>query len=213
MEYMHAGTTYAINPTIEEIIRECDAAWEQARGLRREFGLGSDSVRVRETIVIAPSDRDGDDESKEESIYITLARDHSDMNKTYPVILAAMSTGSYDKKAVRKFFGYVKNHPWRTEEEFLDVQSVYNTMLFRATHPHANQKSITRTREHVRAALTENEKNTKEQIERAQREAEEINARRAKERFADMIARVPRDSAILLNNEVRPIIVRYDDSQ
>ena len=205
---MHAGTTYAINPTIEEIIRECDAAWDQARELRREFGLG-----VRDTIVIAPNTHEGEDESKEESIYITLSRDHSDMNKTYPVILAAMSAGSYDKKAVKKFFEYVKNHPWHTEEEFLDVQSVYNTMLFRATHPHANQKSIMRTREHVRAALTENEKNTKEQIERAQHEAEEINARRAKERFADMIARVPRDSAILLSHEVRPLVVKYDDSQ
>lgn len=182
---------YTINPTIEEIIRECNATWQEAKQL------------------INAKHRD----SKDEDVYMSLVRAHAELNKTYPAILAAMAAGSYDQGAVRKFFKYVKNHPWKTEEEFLDVQSVYSQILYRITHPHASQKVINQMREQTRTALTENEKKTKEQIEAAQKEAEENNRRHAKERLADLVARVAHDATILTHDEVRPVVVKYDDSQ
>ena len=184
---------YAISPTIEEIIRECNAAWQEAKQL----------INAR-----SKKDDDGSDDT-----YLSLIRSHTELNKTYPAILATMAAGSYDQKAVRKFFKYVQNHPWKTEAEFLDVQSVYSQILYRVTHPRASQTAIKQMRDQTRAALTENEKKTKEQIEAAQKEAEENNKRHAKERLTDLAARVAHDAPILTHDEVRPVVVKYDDSQ
>lgn len=207
MENIRAGTAYEITPTIEEIIRECNAAWEQAKQVRSEFGLSGVEATTDDASIIKQR------QDKEERVYSTLARDHADLNKTYPVILAAMAAGSYSQRAVSKFFKFVHEHPWRTEAEFLDVQSVYHTMLYRATtRGHVDQKKVAQIREQTRTALTENEKKTKEQLEQVQREAEENNRRRAKGRLIDILNRVPRDSAILTRGEVRPIVVSFDDS-
>lgn len=181
---------YAVTPTIDEVVRECDAAWSLARKLR-------------------DSARDG----KDEDVYLELVRAHGDLNKTYPAILAAMSAGSYNTKAVRKFFKYVKNHPWKTEAEFLEIQAIYHTMLFRALHPHTTQTAIKQMREQTQSALEENEKKTKEEVEKAKIEAEENNRRHARERVADLVTRVPSDATILTKDEVRPVIVAFDDSQ
>jgi len=194
---MLADTTYAINPTVEEIVRECDSAWSRARELIAEFNACATK----------------DESAREESIYVTLAREHAELNKTYPVILAAMAAGSYHARAVRKFFKYVQHHLWRTEEEFLEVQTVYNAILYRVTHPRAHGTAVAQIRQRTRKALDENTQKTKEQIASAQRDADEINARRASARVRDILVRAPRDAPILLVGEVRPVRVAFDDSQ
>lgn len=204
---MQAGTTYAITPTLEEIVRECDDAWEYARKKRAQYKL-DDAPSSESESEPAHSEEQN---MREENIYMELAQAHVELNKTYPVILAAMAAGSYSSRAASKFFTYVKNHPWRTEEEFLDVQSAYNPILYRATHPHVNTKAVARVRENVRNALQENQRMTKEQIEAAQRAADINNAARAKQRVADILARIPRDARILTQDERRPIIVTFDD--
>jgi hypothetical protein len=210
MENIKAGTTYTINPTIDEIVRECDGAWERARELRIQYGLIK-GVVATEAVPSAPSTSKLTEETaKEEDVYMELAHEHMELNKTYPVILATMAGGSYDSRAVLKFFKYVKEHPWRSEAEFLDIQSVYGAILYRLKHKHSGQKDTARMRNQVRSALTENERATKEQVERAKQEATENNKRHAKGRLIDMLARVPRDSAILTRAEVRPIIVTFD---
>lgn len=192
---VHVGTAYAITPTIEEVIRECDEAWVFARKLRDE------------------SRDKADLEGTQDAIYMSLVREHTELNKTYPVILAAMAAGSYHQDAVRKFFKYVKDHPWRTQDEFFEIQSAYNLILYRKTHPRASQKVAAKVREQTHDALIENERAMKEQVDRAQREAEETNQRHAKARIADMISRIPHDAAILLQSEVRPLVVIFDDTQ
>ena len=215
MEGLRAGLTYAVAPTVEEIIRECDCAWARAREIRREMGLGVEARAAAtkssaEVCVIGTVDEG----RAEESVYATLAREFAELNKTYPVILAAMAGGSYKTRAVRRFFAHVRDHPWRDEAEFLDTQSAYITILgrklARATH---DTRAIDRARAATRDALAENERATKEQIEHAQAEAARINEARAHSRAVDMRARVAADAAIILRDEVRPTVVAFDDSQ
>lgn len=192
LKHLTPQTGYAITPTVEEIIRECDTMWEEARAM-----------------INAPSSK----AMSENDIYLALVRAHGELNKTYPSIIAAMAAGSYDRKAVRKFFKYVQQHPWKTEQDFLDVQAIYSTILYRVTHPHASQTAIKAMREQTRTALEENEKKTKEEVEAIKKQAEENNKRHAKERTVDLLARVAYDATILTKEEVRPVVVSYDDSQ
>lgn len=217
MENVRAGTTYIVAPTIEEIIRECDEAWVQAKQLRREClarpgGSSRGGTSRGEPLHIHGAPETDDGTRGENIVYETLIRDHQELNKTYPVILASMAAGSYNQRAVIKFFKYVRDHPWHGEKEFLETQTVYSEILYKATHAHANQKAAKNAREQVRNALTENEQKTKEQLEQVQRLAEENNKRHAKERISDMLMRVPRDAAILTRGEIRPIVVSFDDS-
>jgi hypothetical protein len=178
---------YEFLPTIEEVVRECNAAWNEAQVFLKE-GVRNDV-----------------------HIYEQLVDMHSDLNKTYPVILAAMSVGDYSEKAVRKFFKYVQNHPIHNESEYIDVQSAYSAILLRETHKHANTRDITETREHVRQELESNKKKLKEIMDSSTEYAKELNVIRARSRAAELRERLPHDAAIILNGETRPIQVKFDD--
>jgi glycerol-3-phosphate O-acyltransferase len=74
----------------------------------------------------------------------------------------------------------------------------------RATQTHVSPADIADAREATRRAIDENERDIAAMRERAEREAKEINARRAAERAADLIKALARF-------EPRPIVVKMDD--
>lgn len=185
-------------PTIEEVLRECDNAWEYACVLRgRQTDASDDEARA----------------SFEDDVYVELARAHSSMNQTYPVILAAMAAGNYDRRAASKFLHHVQDHPWKSEEEFLDTQSTYSSFLYRAKKHHTDSRMVVAAREQTRAALLETQRELKSRIERLRIEADANNHRRAQERLRDFTLRVASGAVqrILLNGDNFPTIVTFDE--
>jgi hypothetical protein len=185
MENLRVNTAFASAPTIVEIVRECDSAWLSAQRMAHN---GADDA----------------------TIYAQLVNEHENLNKTYPVILASMAAGAYDAHAVTKFFKYVADHPWHDEDEFLDTQTVYSAYLCRASarpgvHPSASDVATVRAQ--MRAALIDNKKRTKEQVEEMQRQADEINKKRAIARAEDLRRALP-----LARNDCS-ITVTFDDTQ
>jgi hypothetical protein len=197
--------SFASAPTIDEVVRECDRAWEYAKNARATRGL---------TRISTMSDESR--EKAERQIYETILDEFRDLCTTYPTIVAAMVTGAYDRRAVRKFFKYVRAHPWKGESEFLDVQSAYSAILMRALakdRHHVGAADIAAVREHTRKELEATETKTRTDIDRATEAAKSVNARRAAARVEDLRASIWRDGSVLIADEVRPVEVSFDDAQ
>jgi len=186
---MSKVSTYAVAPTVVEVLRECDAAWDAARVM-----IASKTMTDTE-------------------IYEKLVESHSELNKTYSVILSMMATGDYSRKAAERFFKYVQQHPWKDDTEHDEVMTVYVAMCLRITQPRISPGEIGRARERTRHALKEQRTNMKKMMQDAQTRADEINARRAQARIADLRGRVPVDAPILVCGEQRGITVAFDPSQ
>lgn len=182
-------STYAVAPTIVEVLRECDAAWDAARKM-----LASKTMTDTE-------------------IYEKLVDAHSELNKTYSVVLSMMANGDYSRKAAERFFKYVQQHPWKNDIEHDETMTIYVAMCLRATQPRISPAEIARARERTRQALKDQRANMKKMMEIAQARADEINARRAQARVMDLRERVPIDAPILVCGENRGISVAFDPSQ
>ena len=189
-------------PTIEEILRECDTAWEYARMLRGQHASLTDETSSQES-------RDNIDDD----IYVELSRAHSSMNQTYPVILAAMAAGHYSRRAAKKFFLYVRDHPWKSEEEFLDTQAVYSSCLYRDTHKHVDSRAVATVRGQTREVLQETQAEMKRRIERLQKIADATNKRRAGARANEFARRLtdPITQQVLLHGRVFPTVISFED--
>lgn len=203
---MDVTETSEFTPTSDEVTRVCDRAWEQVQEMRKARGLTRASTMSDEAR-----------ESIEREIYETLLEDYRELCTTYPTIVAAMVVGSYSRKAVIKFFKYVREHPWKGHDEFMDVQSAYSAILMRQLareqqiHYHINASEIARVRDYTRQELKKARDKMQDDIDRATKLASEINERRAHARVDDLRARVGADAAILMEGEVRPIVVSFDD--
>src|ERR1700744_5814447 len=83
-----------------------------------------------------------------------IHRTHSEFCKAYPMVIRYMcEMNEYDPKAFRKWLMKIKERPWKTEEEYLDAQADYVSMLFRAKKPRAAQHEVNNVRKNIRAAL------------------------------------------------------------
>lgn len=192
---------FAIAPTIDEVVRVCAAAFARAKALRAEKKLDCASTMSESARSAA-----------EREVYSALAEEFRDLCTTYPAVVAAMVAGEYNERAVRKFFKYVRAHPWKTEEDFFEVQSAYTVILHRATAPtpaHASGNTLARLREQTRSALADANRELREQIECAQKAADEINRARARARVDDLRARIAADRDVLARP--RELRVSFDD--
>jgi len=203
---MEVTETSEFTPTSDEVVRVCDRAWAQVQEMRKTRGL---------TRVSTMSDEDR--EHIEREIYEALLDDYRELCTTYPTVVAAMVVGSYSRKAVIKFFKYVRDHPWKGHDEFMDVQSAYSAILMRQlareqrVHYHINSTEVARVRDYTREELKKAHDKMHDDIDRATKAATEINERRARARIDDLRTRVCADAPILIDGEVRPIVVSFDD--
>jgi hypothetical protein len=191
-----ASISYEVAPTIDEILRECNRAWETAQMIRGEYDINDET---RDTV---------DDE-----VYIIMADRFRELNQTYPIIIAVMSTGSYNEKVARKFFKYVREHPWKTDEEFYDIQSVYSAMIYRFTNSrrHVSRAEIDAIREQTRESLNQFGEESRKHMERVKKIAEDNNKKRAQARARDLLNNIATARAIIINAESRPIVVHVDE--
>lgn len=127
-----ATITNAVNVTLEDILAEADNMWKECKVLRSS-----------------------NDYKKIEDIGDVLRRNHKDFCTSYPVVLRYMLLEEYHHKAMRNFLIYVKKCPWKSADEFLDAQTKYVVLLYKATHPHYNETYVSALAAGVKKMLSE----------------------------------------------------------
>lgn len=209
------SVSFELAPTVDEIIRLCDEAWAYARQLRAE---ANDDISAIGVSMVHSEDHsldtlDAETRAKiEDSIYEKMADRFQDLNKAYPIVVVVMASGFYKRSIVRKFFTYVREHPWRNEEEFFTVQSVYSSMVYQEQHKrsHPSGSELGAVRERTRTALMDHRDQMKQYVERIKRTAEYNNRMRAEERKRQLAAQLERARAILVEREKKPIVVQVE---
>ena len=124
--------------TLGEIVTEADTISRKSRSRKLKFGN------------IEAAD----------SLMAELRKEHPEFCKSYPIVLRYMcQMQEYSTRAFRQYLLKIKEHPWKTQEEYLDSQADYVVILYRATHTRWNQTVCENIRKNIRTML-QNEHDT-----------------------------------------------------
>lgn len=120
------------NVSIDFIVNEATQMWRDVRGRKIKFG----------------------DADAAENLMQCMQREHPEFCKSYPIVNRYMcQMQEFDKKTFKHWLMKIKNHPWLTEDGYIDAQVDYVTMLFKARKPRANTTEISNIRTNIRAIL------------------------------------------------------------
>jgi ribosomal protein S20 len=97
---------------------------------------------------------DNNDPNKCNDIIAQIQKDHPEFSKSYPIVVRYMvHFHQYRRRALQKYLKRITVKPWQNEEEYLDSQADYATILFRESTPHHTQVEAKRVWERVRNEL------------------------------------------------------------
>jgi hypothetical protein len=82
-----------------------------------------------------------------------LRAQHKEFCTSYPIVFRYMSAGSFSVKALRLYLSKIAKNPWKSESEYLDSQTDYVVMLYKATTPHWNSNTCNKLWSDTRASL------------------------------------------------------------
>jgi len=172
--------SYEESPTIIEAVRECEKAWQLAK---RYVKNGSADTEI----------------------YTALAAAFPSLSTTYPIILSEMSVGNYSRAVCERFFKYVQNNVWKSEDEHLEILSAYAGMIHREKHPHASSSEIAEVRRTTYEALRDNARKLRELREYAEKETARIDGERAAIRARELRSLLSQSTAA-----PESIVVQFD---
>lgn len=111
-----------------------------------------------------------------QELHKNVTAEYKDLAGTYPAIVAAIVWScKFYPDAAYKYFSYVSANKWKTKEEYLEIQSLYNVFVFRHEHPRASPKEIA---EYRRRSFNEVKKETKIFEETAAKVTQQLNEER-----------------------------------
>lgn len=118
--------------TIDDLVNEANAIWKYARARKLKIG----------------------DSAGAEKLMNDVQAKHPQFCHSYPIVNRYIcEMQQYSAKAFRMWLMKIKEHPWKGENEYLDAQADYITMLLRVAQPRANKTYINNFRAQIRALL------------------------------------------------------------
>ena len=114
-----------------------------------------------------------------ESLHKKIVKDHNDFAQIYAIVVThTIYTGIFFDKALEKYITHLSNHPWKDNDEFIDIQADYLVFVERERVPHCGSSHLARLREDTRKRMHEDNKEfmkmAKETKEIVDKEYEEI---------------------------------------
>ena len=118
-----------------------------------------------------------------EELYSKLFSEHKEFGQAHPIVLKYICfMNLYHPIAFRRYIKYVKYHPWKTEEDFLESQARYVKMLYKCIYPRAPTnyhndiynkvfESLKKEREEFKRQTEEIQTKVKEREERLDKES------------------------------------------
>ncbi len=120
------------NVTIEFVVSEANQMWREMRQTKIKFG----------------------DERGSEALMTQMHRTHPEFCKAYPMVNRYIcQMQEYDSKVFKLWLMKIKEHPWKTEDGYLDAQADYVAMLFRSKKPRSSLTDINSVRKNIKAML------------------------------------------------------------
>jgi hypothetical protein len=121
--------------TIDDLLAEASTIWKKCRARGLVF---SDNKEFLDSTEVLMND---------------MRKEHSEFCKSYPIVLRYMAQmQEYAPKAFKLYLMKIKEHPWKSEDEYLQSQADYVVLLFRAT----SKKRGTRCNQTQLSALRKN---------------------------------------------------------
>lgn len=99
---------------------------------------------------------------------------HREFAQSYPIVLRYIcQMREYDSKALRRWLRKIERNPWKTEEEYLDAQADYVSILYRVKHPRMPVSNAHAIRSNIKAMLVSEHKTFKQYADTFHRQVEE----------------------------------------
>ncbi len=118
--------------TIDELVQEANEIWKYARSKKLTLG----------------------DHEASGKLMSDVQRKHRQFCQAYPIVNRYIcEMQQYSPKAFRLWLMKIKDHPWRSEDEYLEAQTDYIVMLFKVLNPRANRAHVSQLRANISAIL------------------------------------------------------------
>jgi hypothetical protein len=134
-----------------------------------------------------------------DDLHSDLIKNYKDFSSMYPIILRHMV---YEKKfhnsVMKKFLIHVSNHPIKTRDDSLAVQTEYLVYQMRNEHPHLDKKRYNDYRDVVLKELRENDKKLEACIKEATEEMKkdkEMGQQDRRERLREFLLKRIKDAS------------------
>jgi hypothetical protein len=121
-----------------------------------------------------------------ERLHRQMQMEHNAFAQSYPIVLRYMcELGQFHPDALRRYLHHLKFHPWKSTDEYLDSQTHYIVLLYKAMNKQWKSNEVDTLRKNVRAMLGREyshfEKITKETNAEVEGEISRLHSRGVKE--------------------------------
>lgn len=118
--------------TIEEVVKEANKIWKFAKARKLKI----------------------EDTKKTGELLEEVRKKYPSFCQAYPIVSRYICQfQEYSPKVFRLWLMKIKEHPWKSPEEYMDAQADYVTKLFCARKPRANKTEINNVRSNIRTIL------------------------------------------------------------
>lgn len=142
--------------------------------------------------------------------------EHRDFSEAYPLVLRCIACDlGYHPKALRKWIDWVKYHPWKTTDEYLEAQARYVYMLHKELNPRLPNTEYQRVYDETCKCLKNEYKIFRGCVEKAQQDQEKLNKKLMEKNRSEFIEAMSKWGDKLLsglNNIVIKADLRPDDT-
>lgn len=141
--------------TIDEVVSEANSIWKDTKTLYK-------------------SDKFKSLDNRDELILEYFQNRHPEFTKAYPIVLRYMcQLQNYDSRAFTKYLGFIKHNPWKTEEDYLESQVDYLTLLYKYKTPKWKPKDIENLKTNFRRILKREHNDFKKRLDEYNKTHEE----------------------------------------
>jgi hypothetical protein len=117
----HAKVSYEKVVTIDDIVTEANRIWKYVK---------SRHINPKNT-------------AETEKLTAEVQRKHPQFCQSYPLVNRYLcQVQEYSAIALRKWLGAVQARPWKSEDEYLQMQCKYPVILYKILHPNATKTAL-----------------------------------------------------------------------
>jgi len=136
--------------------------------------------------------------------------EHRDFSEAYPLVLRYIAYDlGYHPKALRKWIDWVKYHPWKTTDEYLEAQARYVYMLHRELNPRLPNTEHQRVYDETCKRLKDEYRIFRGCVEKARQDQEKLNKKLMEKNRSEFIEAMSKWGDKLLSG-LNKIMIKAD---
>lgn len=150
---------YEKRVTVDDIVAEATAIWKKCGGVYSD-----------ETLSL-------------------VQKSNREFCTSYPIVARYLcQLGIYDSQVLRRWLQKIAKKPWKSEDDYIDAQATYISMLYRTKNPRAGVAEINAAKEAARKILANEMKMFKGYIDKARELVDKKEAAMNAEKMRELAA-------------------------